>query len=223
MDDAGRTAHRADFRCLMTTMKNLTIGKRLSLGLGGIILITLCLSVYAFTRLEAIQSQASSLANDSLPGAVLMGQIAALSEREIAFVLGHIKANEVQEVQRFDQELQENHEKLATLFKAYQGTVYGTEETQRFQRLNTTYSAYLTTLEDVLKLSRFQKDQEAYALFDQQLQPLFRKFLDGANDDVAYNRKTRRNLREKIELCGRRGKSGPDCSASSSRLILAPC
>ena len=45
MDDAGRTAHRADFRCLMTTMKNLTIGKRLSLGLGGIILITLCLSV----------------------------------------------------------------------------------------------------------------------------------------------------------------------------------
>ena len=130
------------------------------------------------------------MANDSLPGAVLMGQIAALSEREIAFVLGHIKANEVQEVQRFDHELQENHEKLATLFKAYQGTVYGTEETQRFQRLNTTYSAYLTTLEDVLKLSRFQKDQEPYALFDQQLQPLFRKFLDGANDDVSYNRKT---------------------------------
>jgi CHASE3 domain sensor protein len=49
-------------------MKNLTIGKRLSLGLGGIILITLGLSVYAFTRLEAVQSQALSLANDSLPG-----------------------------------------------------------------------------------------------------------------------------------------------------------
>ena len=65
----------------------LTIGKRLIFGFAGVILITLCVSVYAFTRLEAIQSQASSLAKDSLPGAVLMGQIAALSEREVALVL----------------------------------------------------------------------------------------------------------------------------------------
>jgi methyl-accepting chemotaxis protein/HPt (histidine-containing phosphotransfer) domain-containing protein len=187
---AGGSAHRSEFRWSIRIMKNLTIGKRLSLGLGGIILITLGLSVYAFTRLEAVQSQALSLANDSLPGAVLMGQIAALSEREIALVLSHIKANDVQGVQRFDQELRENHEKLGSLFNAYQGTVFGTEEVERFRRLNTTYSAYLTTLEEVLKLSRVQKDQEAYALYDQQLQPMFVKFLEGANNDVNYNQKT---------------------------------
>jgi hypothetical protein len=67
----------------MVIIKRLTIGKRLTFGFAGVILITLCLSIYAFTRLEAIQSQASSLAKDSLPGAVLMGQIAGLSEREV--------------------------------------------------------------------------------------------------------------------------------------------
>jgi methyl-accepting chemotaxis protein WspA len=173
----------------MGLMKNWTIGKRLIFGFAGVILITLCVSLYAFTRLETMQSQASSLAKDSLPGAVLMGPIAALSEREVALVLGHIKANDDQGVQKFDEELRENNDKLTALFKAYEATVFGAEESERFQRLNTTYSAYLAPLEEALKLSRAQKDKEAYDLYDQRLQPMFRKFLDGVNDDVAYNKK----------------------------------
>jgi methyl-accepting chemotaxis protein WspA len=170
-------------------MKNWTIGKRLIFGFAGVILITLCVSVYAFMRLGAIQSQAATLANDSLPGAVLMAQIAASSEREVALILQHIKANDAQDVQKLDEELRENHEKLSALFKAFEATVFGTEEAERFQRLNTTYSAYVTNLEEVLKLSRAQKDQEAYNLYDQQLQPKFRKFLEGINDDLAYNKR----------------------------------
>ena len=174
----------------MGIMKNLTIGKRLSFGFAGVILITLCLSVYAFTRLEAIQSQASSLAKGSLPpGAVLMGQIAAISEREMALVPQYIKANDTQEVQKLDEELRGDREKLSALFKAYGVTIFGAEEAERFQRLNTTYSAYLTAFEEVLKLSHAQKGQEASDLYNQQLEPLFRTFLEGANNDVAYNQK----------------------------------
>src|ERR1700731_4435625 len=173
----------------MAIINKLTIGKRLTFGFAGVILITLCLSVYAFTRLEAIQGQASSLAKDSLPGVVSMSQIAALSESEVALVLQHIKANDAQEVQKVDEELRDNHEKLSTLFKAYETTVFGAEEAGRLQRLNTTYAAYLAPLEEVLKLSRAQKDKEAYELYDQQLQPVFKKFLDGIDDDVAYNKK----------------------------------
>jgi methyl-accepting chemotaxis protein WspA len=170
-------------------MKNWTIGKRLTFGFAGVILITLCVSIYAYTRLETIQTQAESLAKDSLPGAVSMAQIAAISEREISLVLEHIKANDVQGVQKADEELRANNEKLTALFKAYQATVFGAEEEERFQRLNTTYSAYLIPLEEVLKLSREQKDKEAYDLYDQQLQPKFSKFLEGVNDDLAYNKK----------------------------------
>src|ERR1700738_5354502 len=103
---------------VMGIMKNWTIGKRLPLGFAGVILITLCVSIYAFTRLEAIQGQATALANDSLPGVVLMGQIAALGEREVALVLLHVKANDDQEVLKLDQELRENQEQLTALFKA---------------------------------------------------------------------------------------------------------
>src|ERR1700720_4058437 len=116
----------------MEIMKNWTIGKRLTLGFAGVVLITLCVSIYAFTRLEAIQNQAAALANDSLPGAVLMGQIAALSEREVGLVLRHIKANDAQEVQKLDEALRENHEKLNSLFKAHETTVVGAEETERY-------------------------------------------------------------------------------------------
>jgi len=174
----------------MGIMKNWTIGKRLTLGFAGVILITVCVSIYAFTRLEAIQSQAVALANDSLPGAVLMGQIAALSEREVALVLQHIKANDAQEVEKIDQALTENHEKLNSLFKAYESTVYGAEETARYQRLNNTYAGYLAPLEEVLKLSRTQKDKEAYDQYEQLVQPMFKKFTDGISDDEAYNKST---------------------------------
>jgi hypothetical protein len=129
------------------------------------------------------------LANDSLPGAILMGQIAALSEREVALVLQHILTDDAQREQKLDEELRENHEKLSTLFRVYSVTVSGSEETERYQRLNTNYSAYLTALEEVLKLSRVQKAKEVYDLYDQQLQPMFRKFSEGINDDVAYSKK----------------------------------
>ena len=95
-------------------------------------MITVCVSIYAFTRLEAVQSQATALVNDSLPGAVLMVQIATLSEREVASVLQHIKANDAQEVQKLDEALRENHEKLVSLFKAHETTVVGAEETERY-------------------------------------------------------------------------------------------
>jgi methyl-accepting chemotaxis protein WspA len=193
----------------MVIMKNWTVGKRLTFGFAGVILITLCVSLYAFTRLEAIQNQSSSLAKDSLPGAVLMGQIAALSEREVALVLGHIKANDDQGVQKFDEELRENNDKLTALFKSYDATVFGAEEVERFQRLNTTYSAYLAPREEVLRLSRAQKDKEAYDLYDQQLQPMFRKFLDGINDDVAYNKKVAETSVKKL-----------NAAAAESKVIL---
>ena len=138
----------------MAIINKLTIGKRLIFGFAGVILITLCLSVYAFTRLQAIQSQASSLAKDSLPGAVSMGEIATLGQSEVALVLQHIKANDAQEMQKLDEELRDNHEKLSTLFKAYEATIFGAEEAERFRKLTTTYAAYLVPWEDVLKLSR---------------------------------------------------------------------
>src|SRR5689334_12669452 len=121
-------------------MKTWTIGKRLTLGFAAVLLIALCVSAYAFVRLSMIQSNATSLGTDNLPGATLMGQIASLSEREIALVLGHIKSDDALGVQRMDEELRSNHEKLSALFKAYEGTVFGTEEQDRLQRLNSTYS-----------------------------------------------------------------------------------
>ena len=63
---------------------------KLTFGFAGVVFISLCVSIYAFTRLEAIQNQATALANESLPGAILMGQIAAISEREVALVLPFI-------------------------------------------------------------------------------------------------------------------------------------
>jgi methyl-accepting chemotaxis protein WspA len=171
----------------MRIMKNWTIGKRLTFGFSGVILVTLGVSIFTYLRLEAIQSQRTSLANESLPGAVTMGKIAALSEGEVALVLHHVRTDDALEIQKFDEGLRANHEKLGALFNAYAATMVGAEEAQRYQQLNTYYLAYLASLEEVLKLSRLQKDKEAYDLFDQQVEPKFGKFMESVNDDLAFN------------------------------------
>jgi methyl-accepting chemotaxis protein WspA len=170
-------------------MKNWSIGKRLIIGFAGVILVTLCVSVYALVRLQSIQNQAATLVSDSLPGALAMGQIAAVGEREVSLVLEHIKANEAVDVAKIDDLLRENETALTTLFKVYEPTVLGADEKQRFERLNATYAAYFSSRSEVLKLSQLQKDKEAYALYDSDLKPKFATFLAGINDDVAYNKK----------------------------------
>jgi methyl-accepting chemotaxis protein WspA len=169
----------------MGIMKNWTIGKRLTFGFAGGLLITLCVSIYAYTRLEAIESQTNALTNDSLPREILMGQIASQSERAVGFVLRHIWSNDTQEMQKLEESLRENQEKLGALFKTYEATVSSAGESERFQRLRTDYSTYLTSLREVLKVSRAQKDKEAYDFYDQQVEPTFRKFSEGINDDLA--------------------------------------
>ena len=71
---------------------------------------------------------------------------------------------------------------------APQATVFGAEESERFQRLNASYSAYVIPLEEVLKLSRAQKDKEAYDLYDQQLEPLFKRFQWSSGDEQGRRR-----------------------------------
>ena len=173
----------------MEIMKNWTIGKRLIFGFSAVILITLCVSIYAFARLESIENQATALANKILPRNVLLGKIMVLSEGEVALVLQYLEANDAQEAQKVDEELRQNRADSSGLFKDYAATGLGAEEIEGFQRLTSVYSAYATALEDVLKLIRAQKHNEAYELFDKQLQPVFGKYLEGINDEMGQNRK----------------------------------
>jgi methyl-accepting chemotaxis protein WspA len=169
----------------MGIMRNWTIGKRLILGFSGVVLITLCVSIFAYRRLEAIERQTSALTNNSFPRQILMGQIALQSERAVGLVCQHIASSDTQELQKLDESVRENQEKLGALFKTYEGTVSSAGESERFQRLKTDYSTYLTSLGEVLQLSRAQKDKEAYDLYDQEVGPTLRKFSEGVNDDLA--------------------------------------
>jgi methyl-accepting chemotaxis protein WspA len=187
-------------------MKKWTIGQRLICGFAAVILTSFCVSLYAFARLVAIQDQASALAKVSLPGAVLMGEIAARTEWEVAAVLAHIKANNDQAVQKIDDQLRENHQELSTLFKAYETTVSGAIGDERFQQLNAAYLSYVSPLEEVLKLSRTQNDKEAYDLYDQKLEPMLAKLLQGIKENLADNKKAAETSVKKLNEAAQQAK-----------------
>ena len=170
-------------------MKKWGIRKRLIFGFAGVILTTFCVSLYAFARLEAIQNQASALASTSLPGVVLMGEMAARTDWEVAMVLAHIKATDGQTEHKVEEALQDNHQEISTLIKAYGSINSRDQGSEGFQKLNAAYLSYLSSLEDLLRLSRQEKDKEAYDLYDQKLEPMLVKLSSEIKEDLADNKK----------------------------------
>ncbi|HEY0792664.1 MAG TPA: methyl-accepting chemotaxis protein [Chthoniobacterales bacterium] len=166
-------------------MKNWTIGKRITAGFGATILITLCMSLYAFQRLTAIQRQTTYLATDSFPAAILMGKIALEAQSQSSQALLHIGLERPEDLSRLDKQITETGKRVQDLVQGYAAKQTRSNRLEFLRTLEGAYASFEATLEDVLKLSRQQKDKEAYALLQEQLQPAYQKFLDLVDRELA--------------------------------------
>ena len=166
-------------------MKKWTIGKRITAGFAATIFITLCMSLYAFERLLAIQRQTTYLATDSFPAAMLMGKIALEAQMQASQGLLHIGLDKPEDLARLDRQIVETGKRVDDLLQGYAATQTQASRREFLRTLGSAYSNYDAVLEDVLKLSRQQKDKEAYALFQEQLQPASQRFLDLVDHELA--------------------------------------
>jgi methyl-accepting chemotaxis protein WspA len=169
-------------------MKHWSIGKRLTVGFAAVILITLCVSLYALTQLSAIENRTASLANDSFPGEAIMAQIASDAQRGVfSTVLFTASENPPEDLAKVEDFVRAWEERTNGLIKAYEARIVSVRDRELFQTVQSTYSIYWGTLNEVLKLDREGKKQEAYGMLVPNLRTAYRNMMDAINAELEYN------------------------------------
>ena len=191
-------------------MNNWTIGRRVTFGFAAVILIALCVSIYAFLRLDGIQVRANELGSDSFPGQAAMGQIEYLAEQEMLLAIEHTASEDPQEKLRFETEIKSARDKIATLFTHAENSVITAHERELFQAIQNKRAASDASLDEVLKLSRSAKGKEAAALVQEKTFPLFSVFIDAIDADLNFDKVNAENAIKYLNE-----------SVSSSKLVLA--
>ncbi len=147
----------------MKLMSNLRVGSRLGLGFGLLLLLMLAMGFFAVNRVNRVQANVTDLATNWLPSTQ---QLAGLNE-----ALNQMRRAELQMLLGGGEKaLQEESARLATqwelapkLLTAYEQSIGGSEERQRFAEFQATVQAYKASQPRLISLLREGKQEEALA------------------------------------------------------------
>ncbi len=169
-------------------MKNLTIGKRISLGFALVILISAGIGVFAIVRLAGIHTQTEELEKDHLPGLYLLGQIQFHAQAEASQGLQHLFNDSPAEQARFEAEILAHKAANAEFIKGLGSSIFEDKERAMYGGLTNSRTQYLTSCDKALELSRTQKTNESIAFYQNQVVPAFKAYLTNMFDLQTYNK-----------------------------------
>ncbi len=145
-------------------MKNMTIGKRITLGFAVMITLISLLAATSWYQSIKIGEAVTSLTKDSLPGVKMTAELQAdtLSYRVLSFK--HLVTTDVTEMTDLDKEADVLAQKILTLLTAYKTTIVSAAERQLAERIEPMLNEYRAAAKQMRKLSMEMKNDEARAI-----------------------------------------------------------
>jgi methyl-accepting chemotaxis protein len=169
-------------------MKNWKIGTRITAGFGAAICIAIVLGLFAYTQVSIIDTRASHVTSDVLPGVYLIGQVRGNSARTMSVLLENVLTSDSTELARLEAEAQDLRSRNVNILSEYQKTYLDEKERPVFDAMLAAQAPYRVAFDEVLQLSHAQKDKEAIALVNTRLKPLYQRYMDAADAVVAFNK-----------------------------------
>ena len=172
-------------------MKNWKIGTRIMAGFGAVILITVLLGAFAYSRIGNISKTSADISGNSLPSVYLMGQIQKNAEQIMRLILQHILSSDKEEMASLDQLIQENRShNTEALAKYEKDMVSNDKDRELLSEVKAAETAYWLTADEVLKVSRQgtpESNKQALRMAETQLKTLHTRYVDTAAKEVAFN------------------------------------
>jgi methyl-accepting chemotaxis protein len=168
-------------------MSSWTIGRRIVVGFAAVIAISAGLGVYAYERLIAIETQATRITVDNIPGIYFSGQMATEAESRFGLVLKHVLAGTAEQKTALEGDLAAADARMAKLLAEYDRTIATTEDRQLFERCKAAGGRIKELRAQVLPLSNAFKTNEAAAKL-RELEPAVDAYQDALRAVADFNK-----------------------------------
>ncbi len=169
-------------------MKNLKIGRRITLGFSAVILIVVGLGAITFTRLAAINGQADRIALDALPGLYRTAQWKISAAGSKPLILEHLMADTLVKKAAIEVIQKENSRHTDEIFKEVEETMTSPDGKALLAAVNAPRDQFRNIRNNVvLALSHELKTEAALEAYKNQLEPAFDKYMDAVEAVVKFN------------------------------------
>jgi methyl-accepting chemotaxis protein WspA len=167
-------------------MKQWTVKRRTILGFSAVMAIMIVLSLIAYERLAAIETQATDLRRDYIPSLYLAGRLHASSIQAHMGVRQYVLEHDPQKLQRKLLFMQQKSAERTDTLTQHDALLSTPEEQALAAATRAALAPYTLMATDIIRLSAEPRTKpEAAALIDEQLEPLYARLQSAIAAEVA--------------------------------------
>jgi methyl-accepting chemotaxis protein WspA len=169
-------------------MMQWTVRRRTILGFSVVMVIMTVLSLFAYTRLAAIEAQATELRRDYVPGVHLADQLHTVSIETYTTVHQHVLEHDSAKMQQALLFIQQKSVERLELLAQHDALLRTDNERASAAATRAALAPYMAVRADVLRLSADARTKpEAAALLRDRLQPLYERLQAAIATEVAIS------------------------------------
>ena len=168
-------------------MSQWTIARRLIAGFSAVILVTLLLGGFAFSRLLTIDYDARRIVGDALPGVTAILQMSVNTRENRALMLEHVLAETPTAKAAVESAIAERAEANNRTAKTYEATITLDGRVLFARILDAQKELRAVRENELLPLSREGKTQEALAVLNARVKPALERYMAAIEVAVKFN------------------------------------
>ncbi|MFT3783167.1 MAG: methyl-accepting chemotaxis protein [Nibricoccus sp.] len=168
----------------MASQTSWTIGRRIGVGFGCLILILGVVGAISYERVTHIEKSADEMKLRAMPGLMLLGQAESEVKENFINTTQHVMAAKPEAKAAIDKLLAEKSAKLTAIYKEYEGLIDEPSEKAAYEQLTAARNAYRDLRVKVLELSRKAQNEAADEMLNGQLYPVYQAYIGGLRSMV---------------------------------------
>ncbi|MBS1872269.1 MAG: MCP four helix bundle domain-containing protein [Acidobacteria bacterium] len=169
-------------------MQNWKIATKIWAGFGSMMLLLLTLGVMNLIQSQNLSRESRRITEDSLPGQYLICQIEMNAVKRYGLLVERLNTHDSTIRAHNETEIREVQTKISDLMRDYEKTALTPEDRRLFDKIKAARDPYVEAFNEVMRLDQAGRRNEAYDYLERRLRPLYDKFFEATNAEVAYNK-----------------------------------
>jgi methyl-accepting chemotaxis protein/methyl-accepting chemotaxis protein-1 (serine sensor receptor) len=168
-------------------MKNMTVGRKVSLACAALVALTIALGISSLVSLGRVNGVAQQIVTDPMPSNYLGGRLNAGIKKMLVWMNLHIQSENAAEKAKLETQIASRQKQWLGEWQQFDKLVSPGMERTSLDQVGASFDRIMRAWEQALPLSRAQRHQEAYALYRGEMMPALEDLDKAVNQLVNLN------------------------------------